>query len=73
MFKGCRHCENVLQEDSELVNGLSLDQVLTKSGILPKTARKEEWDRIAEDMLLKFAESGHPIFRANDTFVQKEN
>ena len=23
-----------------------------------------EWDRIAEDMLLRFAESGHPIFRA---------
>ena len=23
-----------------------------------------EWDSIAEDMLLKFAESGHPIFRA---------
>ena len=23
-----------------------------------------EWDRIAEDMLLKFAESGHPIFRS---------
>ena len=23
-----------------------------------------EWDRIAEDMLLKFAKSGHPIFRA---------
>ena len=23
-----------------------------------------EWDHIAEDMLLKFAESGHPIFRA---------
>ena len=23
-----------------------------------------EWDYIAEDMLLKFAESGHPIFRA---------
>ena len=22
------------------------------------------WDHIAEDMLLKFAESGHPIFRA---------
>ena len=22
------------------------------------------WDRVAEDMLLKFAESGHPIFRA---------
>ena len=22
------------------------------------------WDHVAEDMLLKFAESGHPIFRA---------
>ena len=30
-----------LQEDLELVNGLSLDQVLRKSGIFPKTARKE--------------------------------
>ena len=29
-----------LQKDLELVNGLSLDQVLRKSGILPKTARK---------------------------------
>ena len=30
------------------------------SGNSPRGA----WDRIAEDMLLKFAESGHPIFRA---------
>ena len=30
-----------LQEDLELVNGLSLDQVLRKSGILPRTVRKE--------------------------------
>ena len=29
-----------------------------------------EWDNIAEEMLLRFAESGHPIFRANDTIVQ---
>ena len=27
-------------------------------------ARKESGDRIAEDMLLEFAKSGHPIFRA---------
>ena len=27
-----------------------------------------EWDYIAEDMLLKFAESGHPIFRATTPF-----
>ena len=47
-----------------MVNGLSLDQVLRKSGILPKTAHRELWDHVAEDMLLKFAESGHPIFRA---------
>ena len=28
-------------KDLELINGLSLDQVLRKSGILPRTARKE--------------------------------
>ena len=53
-----------MQKDLELVNGLSLDQVLRKSGILPKIARKESGDRIADDMLLEFAKSGHPIFRA---------
>ena len=31
-----------------------------------------EWDHIAEDMLLSFAESGHPIFRATTpTIVQR--
>ena len=53
-----------MQKDLELVNGLSLDQVLRKSGIFPKTARKENGDPVAEDMLLRFVESGHPIFRA---------
>ena len=39
-----------------LVNGLSLDQVPRKSGILPRTAHKEPG--------LECAESGHPVFRA---------
>ena len=64
MFKECRICEGRLQKDLELVNGLSLDQVLRKSGILPKNSPQGAWDHVAEDMLLKFAESGHPIFRA---------
>ena len=25
---------------------------------------REEWDRVAELMMIKFAESGHPVFRA---------
>ena len=53
-----------MQKDLELVNGLSLDQGLRKSGILPKNSPQGAWDHVAEDMLLKFAESGHPIFRA---------
>ena len=53
-----------MQEDLELVNGLSLDQVLRKSVIFSENSPQGEWDYIAEDMLLKFAESGHPIFRA---------
>ena len=41
MLKECRICEKRLQKDLELVNGLSLDQVLRKSGILPRTVHKE--------------------------------
>ena len=51
-------------EDLVLVNGHLLDQVLRKSGILPTIVHKEPGDHIAEQMLLEFAESGHPIFRA---------
>ena len=29
-----------------------------------KQPAQGEWDHIAEDVLLRFAESGHPIFRA---------
>ena len=47
-----------------LVNGNLLDQVLRKSGIFQRIVHKEPWDHITEDMLLEFAESGHPIFRA---------
>ena len=47
-----------------LDNGLLLDQVLKRSGILPRIAHKGAWDDIAEHMLLEFAENGHPTFRA---------
>ena len=45
-------------------NGLLLDQVLKRSGILPRNSPQGAWDDIAEQMLLEFAESGHPTFRA---------
>ena len=37
---------------------------LKRSGILPRIAHKELGDDIAEQMLLEFAESGHPTFLA---------
>ena len=47
-----------------LGNGHLLDQVL-KSGIFPRVVGPQgAWDHVAEEMLLKFAESGHPIFRS---------
>ena len=46
-----------LREDLVLDNGHLLDQVLKRSGILQRI-------NIAEEMLLEFAESGHPTFRA---------
>ena len=30
------------------------------------------WDHVAEEMLLKFAESGHPYFPFNDSIVQRK-
>ena len=50
-------------EDLVLVNGHFLDQVLKRSGILPRIVHKE-LGTILRKMLLQFAESGHPIFRA---------
>ena len=50
-------------EDLELVNGHSLDQVLRKWSS-SENSPQEAWDNIAEQMLLEFAASGHPIFRA---------
>ena len=53
-----------MREDLVLDNGHLLDQVLKRSGILPRIVHKEPGKNIAEQMLLEFAESGHPTFRA---------
>ena len=52
-----------MQKDLELVNGLSLTGS-EKKWYPSENSPQGEWDHIAEDMLLRFAESGHPIFRA---------
>ena len=49
--------------DLVLVNGHLLDQVLKRSGVLPRSPQGA-CDHVAEEMLLLLAESGHPIFRA---------
>ena len=45
-------------------NGHLLDQVLRKKWYSSENSPQGAWDNIAEEMLLEFAESGHPIFRA---------
>ena len=52
-----------LQKDLELVNGLSLDQVLRKVESF-RECPQGAWDHVVEEMSLKFTESGHPIFRS---------
>ena len=53
-----------MREDLVLGNGPLLDQVLRKSDILPRTVHKEPGTILRKKMLLEFAESGHPTFRA---------
>ena len=47
-----------------LGNGHLLDQVLEKKWYSSENSPLGAWDNIADQMLLEFAESGHPIFRA---------
>ena len=44
----------------------SLGSVVTSDYVTPLTESKPqgEWDRVAELMMIKFRESGHPVFRA---------
>ena len=60
-----RESSKYLREDLVLDNGHLLVKVLKRSGILVKRiVHKELGPHIADEMLLEFAESGHPIFRA---------
>ena len=54
-----------LQRNLVLDNGHSLVQVLKRSGVsAEENSPQGAWDHFADEMLLEFAESGHPIFRA---------
>ena len=53
-----------LREDLVLDNGHLLVHVLQRSGIVQRLVPQRAWDNIAEEMLLEFAECGHPTFRA---------
>ena len=47
-----------------LDDGHLLDQVSEKKWYSSENSPQGAWDNIAEQMLLEFAESGHPVFRA---------
>ena len=54
-----------MRKDFHQENGHSSDLDQKKSGILLiLTDHKEKWYRVAELMMIRFGESGHPVFRA---------
>ena len=53
-----------MQRDSEQDNGPSSDLDHRKSGTLLVKTATGEWHKIAEKMMLTFAENGHSVFRA---------
>ena len=53
-----------LQEDSEQDNGHSSDLDHRKWYSISEDSPQGKWDRIAEQMMVTLAESGHPVFRA---------
>ena len=54
-----------MQRDLEQDNGHSWDLDQEKKWYsISEDSPQGEWDRLAEQMMLTFAESGHPVFRA---------
>ena len=54
-----------MQRDLEQDNGHSSDLDQKRNGILlHEYSPQGEWDRIAEQMMLTFTESTHPVFRS---------
>ena len=55
-----------MREDFHQEDGHSSDLDQKRSGILLMAAdhKENEWDRVAELVMIKFRESGHPVFRA---------
>ena len=54
-----------MQRDSEQDNGHSFGPGSEKKWYsISEDSPQGEWDKIAEKMMLTFAESGHPVFRA---------
>ena len=63
MFKECQLCEDICGKIwywAMVIYGPGSEKKWYSSENSPQGA----WDNIAEQMLLEFAESGHPIFRA---------
>ena len=53
-----------MREDFHQENGHSSDLDQRRNDILLTNTSHKEWERVAEQMIVKFAEGGHPIFRA---------
>ena len=53
-----------LQKDSQQDIGHSSDLDLNQSDSNYDERPQGEWDRVVESMMIRFGESGHPVFRA---------
>ena len=61
-----------MQEDLEQDNGHFSILVQRKSGT-HESSPQCEWDKMAELMMLKFAESGHPSLPSHESIVQRSD
>ena len=59
-------CFKIHQEDAH-----SSDMDQKRSGISTHESKpRREWDRVSELMMMKFSESGHPVFRSTSPLLQ---
>ena len=63
-LKNAQLCEDIWEKIWYWTMVIHWTRFWKRSGILPRTSPQGAWDNIAEQMLLEFAKSGLPIFRA---------
>ena len=66
--KSYQNMQENSRTDTGRFSGLDQRRMVRNSDV----QTNEKWDHVAEDMMLNFSESGHPVFRGSSTLERRD-